>query len=119
MEQNAPLFFYVLPKQYFTAIILNAIGYLARSVSETPGRYEGYFASIYPPLAGNQIYTTIHAAVAQWIRALVYGTRCRRFESCQPRHSLTVHKGICWGLFTTKLIINPKELANNPDKALL
>lgn len=34
------------------------------------------------------LYYVWHGRVAQWNRALVFGTRCRGFESLRGRHSV-------------------------------
>ena len=54
-----------------------------------------------------------YAPVAQWIRALVFGTRCRKFESCRVYHRKRVSPA---GSFSTVYYIYMETHANVPLK---
>ncbi len=45
-------------------------------------------------------YTPPWRGVAQLGRALVLGTRCRRFESCLPDHIFWVYTKVCGKVFS-------------------
>ena len=44
------------------------------------------------------------APIAQWIRALVFGTRCRRFESCWVYQSLKLELLSLLDLFKSQVL---------------